>query len=93
MLLTLTNPATILSFIAVFAGLGLGGSATRGNFLAATLLVGGVFFGSAFWWLLLSVGVGLFREKLGPARLGWLNWISGGILCAFGVEVLWEIFR
>src|SRR5581483_11514863 len=61
LLLTLTNPATILSFLAVFAGLGLG---TRpGDYRSATSLVLGVFVGSACWWMLLSGGVGLFREK------------------------------
>src|SRR2546427_8898961 len=50
--LTMTNPATILSFVAVFAGLGLGNR--TGNFLADGLLVLGVFVGTAFWWLLLS---------------------------------------
>jgi threonine/homoserine/homoserine lactone efflux protein len=48
--LTLTNPTTILSFAAVFAGFGLGtAAADRGS---AALMVGGVFLGSALWWLL-----------------------------------------
>lgn len=87
LLLTVTNPATILSFVAVFAGLGLGGN--HADFVSATWLVSGVFLGSAFWWLLLSGGVGCFREKLGPRHLRWLNWISGGILWGFGVVALW----
>lgn len=86
LLLTLTNPTTILSFIAVFAGLGLGG--TQGDFLAASWLVAGVFLGSAVWWLLLSGGVGWFRERLGPRQLRWLNWLSGGIIIGFGIAAL-----
>ena len=86
LLLTLTNPATILSFIAVFAGLGLGG--LDGNFRAATQLVAGVFLGSAVWWWILSSGVGWFREKLGPKELRWINWVSGGILFGFGLAAL-----
>src|SRR6266516_6335969 len=54
--LTLTNPLTILSFAAVFAGLGLGGGTT--DYAGAAWLVLGVFLGSALWWLLLSAGVG-----------------------------------
>ena len=88
-LLTLTNPATILSFAAVFAGLGLGG--THGDFGAATWLVAGVFLGSALWWLLLSGGVGWFREKLAPPQLRWINWVSGGILGGFGLLALWGL--
>src|SRR3989344_6339612 len=47
--LTLTNPTTILSFVAVFAGLGLG--SMNGNTSSAILMVAGVIVGSAFWWL------------------------------------------
>ncbi|PSB12033.1 lysine transporter LysE, partial [filamentous cyanobacterium CCP2] len=84
--LTLTNPATILSFLAVFAGLGL---ATAGaNYGASALLVSGVFVGSALWWLLLSSGVGLFRSRFNPNRLKWLNRISGSILLGFGIIAL-----
>jgi len=86
LLLTLTNPATILSFIAVFAGVGLGG--VGGNFQAATQLVAGVFLGSAAWWWLLSNGVSWLKEKLGPRQLRWINWLSGGILFGFGVTAV-----
>ncbi len=86
LLLTLANPATILSFGAVFAGLGLGGRAA--DFRAATWLVTGVFAGSAAWWLLLSSGVAWFRHQLDPARLRWLNWLSGATIAAFGLVAL-----
>ena len=84
--LTLTNPMTILSFAGSFAGLGLGG-ATR-DYFAATVMVLGVFLGSAFWWLLLSVGVGAFRERLGPPHLRWVNRLSGLIILSFGLFTL-----
>src|SRR3972149_1732210 len=60
--LTLTNPMTIFSFMAVFAGLGLGSESK--NFQDAFLLVLGVFIGSGCWWLLLSELVTLFRKKI-----------------------------
>jgi threonine/homoserine/homoserine lactone efflux protein len=81
--LTLTNPTTILSFAAVFAGLGLG--TTAANRGSAVLMVCGVFFGSALWWLLLSGTVGFFRRALTPARLRWVNRLSGAMLAALGV--------
>lgn len=84
--LTLTNPLTILAFAAVFAGLGLGGGAT--GYVAATVLVVGVFLGSAVWWLSLSVGVGLFRNMMQRRALLWTNRISGFIILAFGATVL-----
>src|SRR5262245_52340378 len=57
--LTLTNPLTILSFAAIFAGLGAG-AAGRG-YGAAALLVAGVLLGSALWWVILSSGVAAVR--------------------------------
>lgn len=84
--LTLTNPTTILSFAAVFAGLGLGTS--PGDHLSAMFMVAGVFLGSALWWLILSGGVGFFRHALTPERLLWVNRVSGASLVLFGVLAL-----
>jgi threonine/homoserine/homoserine lactone efflux protein len=90
-LLTLTNPTTILSFVAVFAGLGLA-DATRdaagGPYLAAALLVLGVFVGSALWWLLLSGGVSLLRARFDARAMRWVNRASGIVIAAFGVAAL-----
>ncbi len=82
-LLTLTNPITILSFIAIFAGLGL--AAAENNYLEAVSLVVGVFLGSVSWWLLLSGGVSLFRGAFTPARLRGVNVLAGVILMGFGL--------
>ncbi|HEY9646050.1 MAG TPA: LysE family transporter [Chroococcidiopsis sp.] len=84
--LTLTNPATILSFIAVFAGLGL--ASAGGNYISAAVLVLGVFVGSALWWLLLSGGVSLLRSRFNPRAMKWLNRISGSIILIFGIIAL-----
>jgi threonine/homoserine/homoserine lactone efflux protein len=84
--LTITNPLTILSFAAVFAGMGIGG--TGGDYGAAALMVLGVFSGSALWWLILSSGVGLFRARFGPRGLLWVNRLSGLIIAGFGAAVL-----
>jgi threonine/homoserine/homoserine lactone efflux protein len=85
-LLTLTNPMTILAFAAIFAALGLGN--TSGSYTSALILVLGVFCGSALWWLLLSGGVGLFRDKFNAKGLLWVNRISGVIITAFGIVAL-----
>ncbi len=84
--LTLTNPATIISFTFIFAGLRLGQTGT--GFLGAALLVAGVFLGSAAWWLLLSGLVGLLRERFNAAWMTWVNRIAGTVLCGFGVAAL-----
>jgi len=84
--LTLTNPMTIISFAAIFAGLGLGSSSA--NYVSAGVLVFGVFIGSALWWLILSGGVGVFREKFNPRGLQWVNRFSGAIITGFGLLAL-----
>lgn len=85
LLLTLTNPMTILSFTAMYAGV-LGGVAPHRS--AALWLVFGVFTGSALWWLLLSGAVSLLSGRLGPAALAWANRLSGAVLIAFGALAL-----
>jgi threonine/homoserine/homoserine lactone efflux protein len=84
--LTITNPITILSFIAIFAGLRLG--ETGGSYTSATIMVLGVFLGSAVWWLTLSTGVGLLREKFTPALMVWVNRLAGAIILTFGLLAL-----
>lgn len=81
--LTLTNPMTIISFAAVFAGLGL--METGEDYLSAGLLVSGVFLGSTLWWLVLSGGVSIFRSRLTDPGLRWINRIAGVIVIAFGL--------
>ena len=88
--LTVTNPMTILSFAAVFAGLGLAG--TNGNYASAAILVLGVFLGSAAWWFALTGVVGLLRERFDAEMMQWVNRISGAIIIAFGVVALVGVF-
>ena len=82
--LTLTNPMTIISFAAIFAGLG----GASGNYVSAAVLVLGVFIGSALWWLTLSTGISTFRTKFTPDGLRWVNRISGLVIAAFGLLAL-----
>ena len=89
-LLTLTNPLTILSFVAIFAGLGVGSE--KNNFFSALLVVCGVFLGSLVWWLILTRGISLLRNRFTPRWLLWMNRISGGIIMTFGVLALLSLF-
>lgn len=84
--LTLSNPVTILSFAAIFAGLGVG--STGGSYAPAAMLVFGVFGGSALWWLILSGSVSLFRTRFTQAGLRLVNRVSGMIIAGFGVIAL-----
>src|SRR5688572_10356987 len=64
--LTITNPMTIIAFVAIFAG-----TMPSGTDTSPLVLVTGVFAGSAIWWLALSFGVGLMREQIGPNLMLW----------------------
>jgi threonine/homoserine/homoserine lactone efflux protein len=86
LVLTLANPTTILSFAAIFAGLGAG--SMGGGALHAMSLILGVFCGSALWWFVLSGATSLFRAKLSAGGLRWVNRISGVVLAGFGVVAL-----
>ena len=85
--LTLTNPTTILSFVAVFAGMGFAGGAS-GGMLTVALLVLGVFSGSGAGWFILNCGVSLVRGRVTQRALVWVTRVSGGVLAAFGVLAL-----
>jgi len=89
LLLTLTNPTTILSFVAVFAGVGL---AAVPNYRLAGLTVLGVYLGSALWWLTLSNGVGLLRLRISPGFTRAVNWISGTIVFGIGLYSVAVLF-
>ncbi len=91
LLLTLANPATILGFLAVFAGLGLGNGS--GTPAAAAWLVTGVFTGSAAWWLLLSFIAGLVRAHLTDGRMRAVNLVAGLLVIALGLWALVPLVR
>lgn len=79
--LTMTNPMTIISFAAIFAGLGVVG---RGG-VDAALLTLGVFCGSASWWLILTTVVSALRTRVTVRALTWVNRVSGVILFIFAM--------
>jgi threonine/homoserine/homoserine lactone efflux protein len=82
--LTLSNPMTILSFVAMFAALGASvSSSNAGAWLAPAIMVAGVFAGSAAWWLCLSGTSALLRTRV-PAQ-----WIAAiAVLSACGVGLM-----
>ena len=82
--MTMTNPMTILSFAAIFAGIGLSGRGAPD----AALLTGGVFLGSSLWWVILTATVGWLRERITPAALVWINRASGMVLLVIGLVAI-----
>jgi threonine/homoserine/homoserine lactone efflux protein len=86
LLISLSNPTSILVSAGVFAELSVIGSATRLN--TAGQLVAGVFLGSMFWWITLSIFVGMLHKRLGDNTPGSLARIFGGIITTIGVFVI-----
>jgi threonine/homoserine/homoserine lactone efflux protein len=79
--LTMANPMTILSFGALFAGLGLA-TGDRGD---AALIVLGVLLGSTAWWLVLTSIVGRLRSRVTPRWIHRINVASGLVIGAFAI--------
>lgn len=86
LLLTLANPATIIAFVGIFAGLGLESAGYATRWVAAEIVLG-VFLGSATWWLMLSAGAHWLGNKVGAQRLHLINLASGSLITALG---LWQ---
>ncbi len=82
--LTLTNPATILSFAALFASIGAGREGMRG----AVAVVAGVFLGSVAWWVALTALVAALRTHLTARVVRGLNVASAVIVGAFGLVAI-----
>ena len=85
-LLTFSNPVTILSFIAIYAGWQV--ESLRGHYFAAAVLTLGVFIGSALWWVLLFLGMTTFPDRFSLQTLGWIHRVSGALITGFGLAVL-----
>jgi threonine/homoserine/homoserine lactone efflux protein len=87
--LTLSNPLTILSFIAAFAALGPlpAAQAEQGTmgWLTVAPMVTGVFAGSAMWWLCLSGVTSALRTKLPLAFTRGISLTSAIAIGAFGL--------
>ncbi|MAH06362.1 MAG: LysE family translocator [Alphaproteobacteria bacterium] len=79
--LTISNPMTILAFVALVAGIGASEANNPG---AAYILVLGVFIGSALWWLFLVTLASTASSRITPKATRWFDLISGLILVAWG---------
>ena len=82
LLLTLTNPTTVLSFLAVLAGLGMG---EHRLWWLTFVLVAGIFCGSMLWWVTLVLMVNRFRDRFNRQAMRAMNRVAGLAIGAFGV--------
>lgn|SRR5262245_26931087 len=84
--LTLSNPVTIVSFVAIYAGWHV--PILHGRYMAALTLTAGVFTGSALWWVALFIGLTMFHERFNLKFLFWVHKVSGAVIAGFGIVVL-----
>ncbi len=84
--LTASNPLTVIGFVAIFAGFGVGAGLTdRGR---AVILVGGVLAGSILWWLTLNAIIARIRHYFSSRTLQRLNLLAAALIAAFGAYEL-----
>lgn len=82
--LNLTNPATVLSFMAVLTALGFSERTWWQDFT----LVLGIFAGAMLWWTTLAAVVDHFRDQLSDGFTVWMNRVAGVAIGGFGVVTL-----
>lgn len=81
--MAITNPGTILAFVAIFGGLGHLRPA-HDDYAGALIMVAGVTAGACSWWVFISATVTHFRSRIDDAWLDRANHIAGAVLCIFG---------
>lgn len=87
--LTITNPATLVGFAALFTGLGsVVNVQTEVRYVEAGILVAAVFAGSALWWFALTAFTGIFHGRFTPSVMKRINQGTGVFVGLFGVVVL-----
>lgn len=88
--LTVSNPITVVVFMAVFAGMSVFGESS--SLLGEVLVVAGVLLGGGIWWYTLSTLVNIFRRKFRLRVLVTINRVSGMIIAILGALVILSAF-
>jgi threonine/homoserine/homoserine lactone efflux protein len=91
LVLTLSNPITILSFFGIFAAFGVHPDGQIGPDDWAALL--GVFSGAMVWWLTITGLAGVFHGRFTVTGLMWANRITGIVMLVFAAAVMVEVAR
>jgi threonine/homoserine/homoserine lactone efflux protein len=85
-LLTLSNPLTVLSFVAIFAAVGAVPTKTVGfGYLIPMIMVTGVFLGSLLWWLCLSGFTSALRSRVSVSMTRGIAKVSSLAISAIGI--------
>ena len=87
----LANPFIMLSFLAVFAALGLHETGIGG--LKGAWLFAGIFLGSAAWWIIFRLAAGWLRGHLERGGLHVINLAAGTLICGFSIWEFIDVLR
>ena len=88
LVLTISNPFTVLIFGAAFTGLNVFTSSQN----TTTLVVSGIFLGALIWWLILGFLVNTLRGKLNLKAISIVNKVTGLLVVAIGFIAMFSIF-
>jgi len=89
-LLTVANPATIITFLGLFLALGLADAGDSAD--AGMSLVAGVVLGSFAWWIVLSATIAALRDRIGPTAFRIINRAAALLLVGFALWMLIDVF-
>jgi len=84
--IAIANPLTLIFFVAILPGFGV--VFYENSVLSASEFVGGVFFGSTLWWIVLCGSIGSVRSRISAEHLRLINRISGMLIVCFGMGML-----
>jgi threonine/homoserine/homoserine lactone efflux protein len=85
LVITGTNPITLIAFGVIFTSIGVGTAGDRYEWAEA--LIAGVFIGSAAWWVLLTGLTALCRRWVGKLSLTWINRVAALVILSCGVLI------
>ena len=84
--IAIANPLTLIFFVAILPGFGV--VFYENSVLSASEFVGGIFFGSTLWWIVLCGSIGSVRSRISAEHLRLINRISGMLIVCFGMGML-----
>jgi len=86
--ISLSNPATLFAFAALFTGFGGIVASADASAAQAGLVVAGVLGGSALWWLTLATVVGSLHARIDARVMKIITHVSGVVVIIFGLCML-----
>ena len=88
--LSISNPYTILIFVAFFSGIHVNGIIKHE--LIPFFLIPGVFIGAMAWWFSLSYFLSRFKKKIRLRAIVRINKLGGVVIVLIGILLLLSVF-